>query len=117
MTEARILTAEPRVEFDSAVEVRREDDDADYSGWYCVRTSPFPCPAGGCDFVAEFMTAAHLIIVWASKDDPMLLASAQNAVTVGRDPRVVEYEQAFGPCIAWDEWVTIGRPIHARLER
>ena len=33
-------------------------------GWYCVRTDPFLCPANGCTFVADFMTAAHLVLVW-----------------------------------------------------
>jgi len=41
-----------------------QDDDGDHDGWFCVRTDPFPCPADGCTFVAEFMTAAHLILVW-----------------------------------------------------
>ena len=40
-----------------------QDDDGEYDGWFCVRTEPFPCPAAGCTFVAEFMTAAHLILV------------------------------------------------------
>jgi len=51
----------------------------DHGGWFCVRTNPFPCPANGCDFVAEFMTAAHLILVWEQRDDPNLLHHAQRA--------------------------------------
>ena len=50
-----------------------DDTGADHSGWYCVATNPFPCPAEGCDFVAEHMTAAHLILVWEESDDPNLL--------------------------------------------
>ena len=34
-----------------------------------MRTDPFPCPAPGCTFVAEFMTAVHLILVWVERDD------------------------------------------------
>ena len=57
-----------------------EDDGAgDYDGWYCVRTDPFPCPAPGCTFVAEHMTAAHLVLVWEERDDPNLLWHAQRA--------------------------------------
>ena len=26
-------------------ELWREDDGGDHSGWWCVRTDPFPCPA------------------------------------------------------------------------
>ena len=46
-----------------------QEDGGDYDGWFCVRTDPFPCPASGCTFVAEFMTAAHLILVWQELDD------------------------------------------------
>src|SRR5581483_12331196 len=45
-------------------ELWQEDDGGDHAGWWCVRTDPFPCPASGCTFIAEFMTAAHLILVW-----------------------------------------------------
>ena len=67
------------------------DDDADFEGWWCVRTDPFPCPAEGCTFVAEFMTAAHLILLWQENDDPNLLRHAARARDVGRNPRIVGY--------------------------
>ena len=54
-------------------EIWRDDDDPDRDGWFCVRTDPFPCPASGCTYVATFMTAAHLILVWEESDDPNLL--------------------------------------------
>ena len=57
------------------------------------RPTPFPCPAAGCAFVAEFMTAAHLILVWEERDDPNLLRHAERAKQVGRNPRVVSYER------------------------
>jgi hypothetical protein len=60
------------------------DDDGDHSGWFCVSTDPFPCPAEGCSFVADFMTAAHLVLVWEERDDPNLLWHAQRAKEVGR---------------------------------
>ena len=69
-----------------------DDADADHAGWFCVSTDPFPCPAAGCDFVAEYMTAAHLILVWEERDDPNLLRHAERAKQVGRNPRVVTYE-------------------------
>ena len=40
------------------------EDGHEHVGWFCVSTDPFPCPAPGCLFVAEFMTAAHLVLVW-----------------------------------------------------
>ena len=96
-----------------------EDDDlwqdegsADHEGWFCVRTDPFPCPASGCAFVADFMTAAHLVLVWQERDDPNLLWHAQRAKDVGRNPRVVGYESAYGPSASYYAWEAAGRPVH-----
>jgi hypothetical protein len=89
-----------------------EDEDADHGGWFCVRTNPFPCPASGCDFVAEFMTAAHLVLVWEQFDDPNLLRHAARARDVGRNPRVVGYVPDFGPSASYYAWVAAGRPVH-----
>ena len=83
-----------------------------HAGWYCVRTDPFPCPAAGCTFVADFMTAAHLILVWEERDDPNLLRHAQRAKDVGRNPRVVPYENGFGPSASYYAWEAAGRPVH-----
>jgi hypothetical protein len=84
----------------------------DHDGWFCVATAPFPCPADGCGFVAGFMTAAHLILVWEERDDPNLLRHAQRAKEVGRDPRIVAYEPAFGPSASYYAWEAAGRPVH-----
>jgi hypothetical protein len=89
-----------------------EDESSDRSGWFCVRTDPFPCPASGCSFVAEFMTAAHLILVWEEKDDPNLLRHAARAREVGRNPRVIVYERSFGPSASYYAWEAAGRPVH-----
>jgi hypothetical protein len=88
------------------------DDDSDHSGWFCVSTDPFPCPAPGCTFVAQFMTAAHLILVWQEKDDPNLLRQAQRAQQVQRNPRIVTYESSFGPSVSYYAWEAAGRPVH-----
>jgi len=90
----------------------QDDSGADHSGWFCVATDPFPCPASGCAFVAEFMTAAHLILVWEQRDDPNLLRHAQRAKEVGRNPHVVSYESAFGPSASYYAWEAAGRPVH-----
>lgn len=97
---------------DQLVDLARHDEDEDYSGWFCVATDPWPCPAPACGFVANHLTAAHLIVVWPSRDDRKLFVYARDARDVGRNPRIVEYEQDMGPCIAFDEWVRIGKPIH-----
>jgi hypothetical protein len=87
-------------------------DSEDHSGWFCVRTNPFPCPAAGCSFVAEFMTAVHLILVWVDRDDPNLLWHAQRAKEVARNPRIVPYERSFGPSASYYAWEASGRPVH-----
>jgi hypothetical protein len=92
-------------------ELWTEDDDR-RDGWFCVRTDPFPCPASGCVFVAEFMTAAHLILVWEERDDPNLLWHAQRAMEVGRNPRVVGYAPEYGPSASYYAWEAAGRPVH-----
>jgi hypothetical protein len=90
----------------------QDDETGDRAGWYCVRTEPFPCPASGCTFVADFMTAAHLVLVWEERDDPNLLWHAQRAKEVGRNPRVVTYDLSFGPSASYYAWEAAGRPVH-----
>ena len=87
-------------------------DDAEREGWFCVRTNPFPCPANGCVFIADYMTAAHLILVWQVSDDPNLLWHAQRAKEVGRNPRIIGYETDFGPSASYYAWEAAGRPVH-----
>jgi hypothetical protein len=94
-------------------ELWQDDAGEDHVGWYCVRTDPFPCPATGCSFVADFMTAAHLVLVWEERDDPNLLWHAQRAKEVGRNPRIVAYETGFGPNASYYAWEAAGRPVHA----
>jgi hypothetical protein len=93
-------------------ELWREDGDSDHRGWFCIATDPFPCPADGCGFVAEYMTAAHLILVWEERDDPNLLRHAGRAKQVGRNPRVTEYRSSFGASASYYAWEAAGRPVH-----
>jgi hypothetical protein len=88
------------------------EDEEEHAGWWCVATSPFPCPAPGCSFVAEFMTAAHLVLVWEERDDPNLLRHAARAREVERDPHVVEYLPSFGASLSYYLWEASGRPVH-----
>jgi hypothetical protein len=93
-------------------ELRLDDDAFDGGDWFCVRTDPFPCPADGCTYVAKFMTAAHLILVWETQDDPNLLKHAARARDVGRNPRIVGYEPDYGPSASYYAWIAAGRPVH-----
>ena len=98
--------------FETDEELWRDDDGDDRAGWFCVRTDPFPCPAPSCSYVADFMTAAHLILVWEQRDDPSLLFHAQRAKEVRRNPRIVAYEASFGPSASYYAWEAAGRPVH-----
>ncbi|MGD9570351.1 MAG: hypothetical protein AB7V62_00520 [Thermoleophilia bacterium] len=101
------------LEQDQEEELWTDDSGEDYSGWYCVRTDPWPCPAEGCTFVALFLTAAHLVIVWPEMDDPSLLRHAAAARDAGRNPKPAVYEPAFGPACSYYQWEAAGHPVHA----
>ncbi len=109
MERGQVLLEETHVEDE---ELWLEGDDADREGWWCVRTDPFPCPASGCTFVAGFMTAAHLILLWQEQDDPNLLKHAARARDVGRNPRVVGYRSEYGASASYYAWIAAGRPVH-----
>jgi hypothetical protein len=102
----------PDLVLDEDEELWHDDGEDDHGGWSCVATDPFPCPAEGCTFVAEYMTAAHLVLVWEERDDPNLLWHAQRAKDVGRNPRIVEYRPSFGPSASYYAWEAAGRPVH-----
>jgi hypothetical protein len=110
MERGQILLEETR--YEESDELWEDDSGGDYTGWFCVRTDQFPCPAAGCTFIAEYMTAAHLILVWQERDDPNLLRHAARARDVGRNPRVVDYRSDFGPSASYYAWVAAGRPVH-----
>jgi hypothetical protein len=109
MERGQIVLGDPTTEAGSGL---WEDPVGDHDGWFCVRTDPFPCPAADCTFVAEFMTAAHLILVWQEVDDPNLLRHAARARDVGRNPRVTNYRSEFGPSASYYAWIAAGRPVH-----
>ena len=107
--------AVPPIEFDRQLAERLEqalDLDA-LDSWWCVRTRPWPCPAQGCDFVALFLTAIHRVVVWPAKDDLALLRRCDEAQQLDREPKVVRYQEEFGPALSWDAWQTLGGPVHA----
>ena len=106
----RVVLADEELVADE--ELWTDEGGDDHSGWFCVRTDPFPCPAENCSFVANFMTAAHLVLVWQERDDPNLLWHAQRAKDVGRNPHVVAYEQSFGSSASYYAWEAAGRPVH-----
>src|SRR6476469_6561396 len=112
MERGQISFEERSVVVHGEFELWEDDSDGEHDGWFCVRTDPFPCPAAGCSFVAEFMTAAHLILVWQALDDPNLLRHAARARDVGRNPRVTGYRAEFGLSASYYAWIAAGRPVH-----
>jgi hypothetical protein len=92
-------------------------EEGEHAGWWCVATNPFPCTAPGCEFVAEFMTAAHLVLVWEERDDPNLLRHAARAREVRRNPHVIEYVPTFGASLSYYLWEASGRPVHGVREK
>lgn len=108
-----VITIDRMDEDDILDEVLWTDDSGDdYTGWFCVGTDAFPCPAEGCSFVAHHMTAAHLVIVWPENDDPALLRHAAHARQVGRNPKVMEYEPGMGRACSFYQWEAAGNPVH-----
>jgi hypothetical protein len=112
----RGVVLEDETSFETEEELWTDDPGADHEGWFCVATDPFPCPAQACSFVAMFMTAVHLILVWQRRDDPNLLRHAQRALEVGRNPHVVTYDPSFGPSASYYAWEAAGRPVHGIRE-
>lgn len=98
------------------VDLDIDNSDTDLSGWWCIACDPFQCPGtnhgGACTFVAHHATAAHHIVVWPEKDDPRMLDLAAIMLGKGRNPKIVEYEVALGPCITYDQWEAMNRPVH-----
>ena len=112
-----VLVDEPLVldepDVDAEEELWTDDSGEDYTGWFCVRTDPWPCPAAGCEFVATHLTASHLIIVWPEIDDPSLLRHSAAARDLGRNPKVETYEKGMGPACSYYQWEAAGNPVHA----
>lgn len=75
--------------------------------WYAIATDPWPCPACAMEFT--WVTACHHVVI-AETADP-LLEHASNAKKVGRNPRIIRYDDAL-PTITLYQWRALGRPVH-----
>ena len=82
-------------------------EDTEDGDWFAIRTDPWPCPACGQEF--EYVTGAHFVIVTPTADD--LIAIAQRCKEVGRNPRIVPYEDDL-PTMTLFAWHAHGRPVH-----
>ncbi len=91
-------------------ELWTDESGTDYTGWYCVRTNPWPCPADGCVFVAHFLTAAHLVILWPEADDPNLLRQLEGT----RDQLQHRFDALAEELRGyWDEWDSLAHEATA----
>jgi hypothetical protein len=75
--------------------------------WYAIRTKPWPCPACGVEF--SYVTACHHVVIAPDRDD--LLDHAARAASIGREPRIVRYDDDL-PTITLFQWRALGRPVH-----
>ncbi len=75
--------------------------------WYAIKTDPWPCPACGVAF--SYVTACHHVVVADDRDD--LLEHAARCAQVGRNPRIIRYEDVL-PIITLWQWRALGRPVH-----
>ena len=68
----------------------------------------------GCTFVAQFMTAAHtLVLVWQARDDPEPccgMRSGEGSRT--EPPRHLRTSQFSAPVTSYYAWEAAGRPVH-----
>jgi hypothetical protein len=101
-----LLPAEQIVWDDEEIAEHAGDDTAD-ADWFAIRTDPWPCPACGQEF--EYVTGAHFVIVTPAADD--LIAIAGACQKVGRNPRIVRYEDNL-PTMTLFAWHAHGRPVH-----
>lgn len=74
----------------------------EHRGHFCLKMNPEKCP---CGHVIKFFEPAeyHLIVVWKEKDNEVLLQTAAGAMRLKKNPRIVEYQVAFGPSIEFYE--------------
>ena len=75
--------------------------------WYAIHTDPWPCPA--CGEVFDYITACHHVVVTPERDD--LIDHAARAAQVGRNPRIIRYEDKLPTITLW-QWRALGRPVH-----
>ena len=62
--------------------------------------------------VADWTTALRKIGKGTGRTAAAWQVHAQRAMEVGRNPRVVQYEQSFGPSASYYAWEAAGRPVH-----
>jgi hypothetical protein len=89
------------------------------SGWWCIEIDPTPAPRP-CEHTVTFVSGVmevkrpnepcHLIIVWPERDNEALLKIAALCQKRKRNPKIVEYEEKFGPWINYDNYKLYGGP-------
>ncbi len=107
MDDGSVLLPAEQIIWDDEEIAEHSGEDIDDGDWFAIRTDPWPCPACGQEF--EYVTGAHFVIVTPSADD--LIAIAQRCKEVGRNPRIVPYEDDL-PTMTLFAWHAHGRPVH-----
>lgn len=107
MDDGSVLVPVEQIIWDDEEIAEHEGEETADGDWFAIRTDPWPCPACGQEF--EYVTGAHFVIVTPSADD--LIAIAQRCKEVGRNPRIVLYEDDL-PTMTLFAWHAHGRPVH-----
>ena len=107
MDDGSVLLPVEQIIWDAEEIAEHEGEDIDDGDWFAIRTDPWPCPACGVEF--EYLTACHHVVVTPERDD--LIDHAARAAQVGRNPRIVRYDDSLPTITLW-QWRALGRPVH-----
>jgi hypothetical protein len=103
--EGDVLTVVVDPDKETIEDIKIDDgQNENFDGWFCIKTDPYKCPV--CNEFVFFCTVDHKIIVFPEKDHPKLLqlaawAKGNNPRKLDRNPKVIEYEKSFGPCVSF----------------
>jgi len=84
-----------------------DDPVPEHEKWWAISTDPWPCPACGEEMM--WVTACHHVVI--AETPVPLLEHAAIAKQVGRNPRIVKYDEGM-PTITLYQWRALGRPVH-----
>jgi len=101
------------------IETTDRDRSSSGSDWWCIQIDPIKAPEP-CTHTVAFVCGimqtkkpvdpCHLIIVWPERDDEKLLSTAALSQKRGHNPKIVEYQESFGPWINYDNYKLYGGP-------
>jgi len=97
------------------IETTDREGSSSGSDWWCIQVDEFQAPHP-CNHQLRFVSGVmegrlcHLIMVWDEKDNEEMLRIAALSQKRGRNPKIVEYKESFGPWINYDNYKLYGGP-------